>query len=177
MAALLVAGCSNMTPNGESGAFSLPASSPQWEWPTPSFLLSPGPMVLPGGCAEAAVGARLNALARDVNRGDGAAVAAHFLAGSDLRWEVREHFDEPNGTEGALRTLGAISSFSRVMHTRGEVWTVESVVPPAQHTDGRPAVYGANITATSPGGALSSPAKVVVDCATGRLTHMVGPST
>ncbi len=105
------------------------------------------------------------------------AVAAHFLAGPGLRWEVREHFDPPNGTAGALRTLDAISAFAEVMHERGEVWQTEQVVPPAQHTDGTPAVYGARVTATAPGGRLGSPVKAVIDCASGRVAHMVGPST
>ena len=176
LAALLAAGCSTPLPNEKSGALGPTAtSSPQW--PAQGFLVSPGPVGLSGGCAETAVSARLDAVARDVNQGDGEAVAAHFLAGPDLRWEVREHFDAPNGTLGALRTLEAISAFVRVMHARREVWTSEKVVPPLSPADDKHAVYGARFTATSPGGALGSPAKVVIDCATGRLAHMVGPST
>jgi hypothetical protein len=140
-------------------------------------LLSPTPLSLRGGCAVEDVTERLEALARDVSLGDGTAVAAHFRGGPDLRWEVREHFDPPNGTLGALRTLDAISAFAEVIHQRGEVWTTGEVIPPAQHTDGAPAVYGARVTATAPGATLTSPVKVVIDCATGRVTHMVGPST
>ena len=63
-----------------------------------------------------AVSARLEALARDVNRGDGEAVAAHFLAGLGVKWEVRELFDAPNRTEGVLRTQTAISARRRPWH-------------------------------------------------------------
>ena len=172
---LLIAGCSASSSPVQPVASGLSPPPPSAQ--PPLVLFSSTPLTLSGGCAIEAVTQRLAALARDVSRGDGVAVAAHFLAGPDLRWEVREHFDPPNGTGGALRTLDAISTFAEVMHKRGEIWKIEQVVPPAERTDGTPAVFGGRVTASAPGTTLGSPVKVIIDCATGRVSHMVGPST
>lgn len=104
-------------------------------------------------------------------------MAAHFLAGPDLRWEIYDHADPPNGTQGALRTLDAIAAVVREIHARGEVWVSEQVVPPTQRDNGSPAVYGFSISITSGGTKTHGGAKVVIDCATGRVSHMVGPGT
>ena len=172
---LLIAGCSASSSPVQPVASGLSPPPPSAQ--PPLVLFSSTPLTLSGGCAIEAVTQRLAALARDVSRGDGVAVAAHFLAGPDLRWEVREHFDPPNGTGGALRTLDAISAFAEVMHKRGEIWKIEQVVPPAERTDGTPAVFGGRVTASASGTTLGSPVKVIIDCATGRVSHMVGPST
>ena len=55
--------------------------------------------------------------------GDGTAVAGHFQVGPYLRWEVDEHFDEPNGTEHALRRPSAVVAHVCEVHAGGEVWT------------------------------------------------------
>lgn len=102
-------------------------------------------------------------------------MAAHFLVGPNLRWEVHEQADAPNGTLGALKSLDAITAFVRDVHAQGEAWVSGEVVPPAQRPEGSPAVYGARVTVTSGGVARGAAVKVVIDCATGKLSHMVGP--
>ena len=62
--------------------------------------------------------------------GDGTAVAGHFLVGPDLRWEVDEHFGEPNGTEDALRRPSAVAAYVCEVHAAGEVWTYVGVATP-----------------------------------------------
>ena len=62
--------------------------------------------------------------------GDGTAVAGHFLVGPDLRWEVDEHFDEPNSTEDALHRFSVIAAYVCAVHDAGEVWTCVGVAAP-----------------------------------------------
>ncbi len=172
--ALLAAGCESTPSRGGQAVSDAPSAVGQLH--QPAFLL-PSSVSLSDGCAEEVVTERLRALAQDVSRGDGTAVAAHFLVGPDLRWEVNEHADAPNGTLGALRTVGAISTFVQDVHARGEVWVSDQVVPPTQRAEGSSAVYGFGIAITSGGMISKGVAKVVIDCATGRVSHMVGPGT
>lgn len=44
-----------------------------------------------------------------------------------VRWEVYEHFDAPNGTEGALRSQAQFAAFVNELHGSGEVWTYVSL--------------------------------------------------
>jgi len=112
------------------------------------------------------VSERLDALARDVSRGVGLAVAAHFLAGPNLRWEVYDYADAPNGTLGALRTLDRIAAVAEEIHARGEVWVSDQVVPPTNRDEGDLAVYGFAFSIDAGGTRTEGGAKVVIDCET-----------
>jgi hypothetical protein len=153
--------------------------------PTPAGTLSTafpvaseqGELRLPESCSLARVEARLRALAADVTSGDGSAVAANFLATSRFRWEVYEHLDPPNGVKGALQTSDDVESFVHDIHSKGTVWSFRAAVPPVGAA-GLPqtAVYGLDLMVRSGGRERAAGAKVVVDCASGLIGHMVGPS-
>jgi hypothetical protein len=119
----------------------------------------------------------MRSLVADMDAGNGTAVAAHFLAGPDLRWEVYGHFDPPNGSKGALRTATAIASFAHEVRASHDLWTYLAAVPPVGNA-GLPdtAVYGLSLRIKANAGERAAGAKVVIDCNSGRITHMVGPN-
>lgn len=127
-----------------------------------------------GPCQPAAVAERMSAFVNDITRHDGAKIALHFLVSPELRWEVNEHFDPPNGTAGALRSREQIKRFADDIR---EVWHVTDLAPPAG-TAGLPdtAVYGVALRITSGSQEREGGAKLVVDCASGMISHMVGPN-
>lgn len=120
----------------------------------------------------------MHSFLRDADGGDGAALAGHFLAGPARRWEVYQHFDPPNGSEGALRTQPQFAAFVSELHARGEVWIYVSLTPPTG-TAGLPdtAVYGVSLTIRKGGSTRPGGAKVVIDCRTGLISRMVGPAS
>lgn len=163
------------------------AESPPGGTPSPSMnasslvapLVASSPGVeLPGPCGVESVGRRLAMLIQAVNRRDGKALARSFQFGPDLRWETYGHFDPPNGTAGGLRTRVEIEAFVDELSAGREVWTNAALVSPLGSA-GLPEVagYGLSFTVVRGGGAeIAAGAKVAMDCRTGLITHMVGPS-
>jgi hypothetical protein len=119
----------------------------------------------------------LRTLVADLTAGNGEAVAAHFLLGPELRWEVYDHLDPPSGTKGALRTRQALASFAEEVGSSRAVWVFRGVVPPTGDA-GLPetAVFGLELVINSGGRQHATGAKVVIDCKEGLINHMVGPT-
>lgn len=111
----------------------------------------------------------------DVNAKEAAAVARYFDPAGFV-WEVNDHRDPPNGTAGGLRTVGAVDSFMRELRPRGERWIDGSLISPLG-TANLPdeTAYGLTFTIITGAAQRSGAAKVAITCATGLITHMVGP--
>lgn len=129
--------------------------------------VSDGDMAAPPGCAVRAVQDRLGALVSAINDRDGQRAAEQFTSGPqlDLR-DGRAHTSYVTAAEIAalvdrLRAPGRPS------------WQLLSVVAGgAAGSSGSTGVFVANVTS----GGTSWNSKVVVDCESGLVQHLVGPS-
>lgn len=131
---------------------------------------------LPARCGPSAVGLRAAELLAAVNSGDGQSAARQFKPGEAL-WEAYGHADPPNGTAGGLRSDQDIAAFVAEIRRRGEVWTDGSLLTPVGDANLPDSTgYGLRFTVTLGGQQRADGGKVAVDCATGFLTHVVGPS-
>jgi hypothetical protein len=171
--AVVSLGCEVGAPKSDTQSNSPPPRQSRTQAVAPSN----GSLSLPGKCALPYVRRRLQNLAADVSAGNGTAVAANFLAGPEFRWEVYEHMDPPNGSKGALRTRAAVAVFASIIRARHTVWTFAGVDPPVGNA-GLPetVVYGLSLTIKSGRQERAAGAKVVIDCESGLINHMVGPN-
>jgi hypothetical protein len=109
-------------------------------------------------------------LVNAVNQGDRNAVAASFT--SPTHWEVYQHFGD-----GVLTSSASAGAHGAQLSSHGDHWTLISVEPPVGAA-GLPdsAVYGATLTVRPHARPIRSEAKIVMECHTGLIQRMVGPT-
>jgi hypothetical protein len=176
--ALMVACTSGCASSASPVSGGRPVDSPSSSGPpglqAPLFA-SPTGLSLPASCAPTAVGAHLATLVSSVNARDSAAVVSLFAPG--FLWEVNEHMDPPNGTAGGLRTPADITAFLGELRGRRERWTEGSLVNPVGSANlPEQTGYGFGFSIVEAGRSRAGGGKVVIDCVSGRIIHMVGPT-
>lgn len=124
-------------------------------------------MALPRRCRPSVVLHRIRSLLSAFNRGDGTAVARHFVPGSRLR-----PYD-------GITLVGsrAISAFVAARYRAGDGWTANSMRFRGSTASLRRPMYTVGLLVSYQGRRVGSgQASSVVECRSGRLERWVGPA-
>jgi hypothetical protein len=140
---------------------------------SPTFVVTPSAVELPGRCNVTSVERRVRAVLSVFNLGFGPLFAKNFVR--------RGQFHPYTGTikGSGFVGRGRIADFVRTRYRKGDGWTASRLLSP-QGSAGLPtrAVYGLDFRVSYQGAVVAehAGAKLVVDCRSGLLEKWVGPS-
>lgn len=154
-----------------SGSAAEPVSSPaQSEAPSLNPVAKAVQRASPQPCQLGPVTARVQSLVEALNNGHPEQVADSFT--EPTHWEVYDYFGQ-----GVLENRASIEAFVRQVSDQRNKWSMGRVIPP-EGTAVLPerSVYGAELLIEANGTTRSSGSKIVIDCESGLIDRMVGPS-